>query len=506
MKSLFEMLERNVRDCPDMPAIVKGDVSVSYLELWAEISRFAAFARSCVKQGDRVAILMENCVEYVATMYGAWAVGGVAVGLNTACKAAELVELIRHSGAVLLVVDARHVELPEVLKCLAGGPLQVIVVGNLPEGDQAASWESLPEGNSPAPDVVSDQDRVASIIYTSGTTGKPKGVMLSHANIFSNIQSIVGYLPIARGDRFLCVLPFYYSYGHSVLHMNLAMGATLILENSFMYPQRVLKVMEQHKVTGFAGVPSTFALLTRRVSINDFDLSSLRYITQAGGAMAPSLVESVRHAFPWAQLFIMYGQTEATARLAFLPPEWLESKKGGVGVPVAGVSLRICGEQGESVQPGVPGEVQAKGPNVMMGYWRDEVETDNTIIDGWLKTGDLGYLDNDGCLFLTGRKSEMIKSGAHRINPKEIEEKILTLDGVDDVAVTGVPDEILGQVVSAYVVLQTGADITERDIMRFCKSALPNYKIPKYVNFVCDLPKTASGKVKKHLLIGLKDE
>jgi acyl-CoA synthetase (AMP-forming)/AMP-acid ligase II len=269
-----------------------------------------------------------------------------------------------------------------------------------------------------------------------------------------------------------------------------------------MYPRKVLESIATHRATGFYGVPSTYALLLDRGGITDHDLSSLRYITQAGGAMSPALTGRLRSALDNTRIFIMYGQTEATARISYLPPERLSDKTGSVGIPIPGVVITVRDEQGADLQPGYKGEIFVTGDNVMLGYWGDEEATSSVLADGWLKTGDMGHIDQDGFLYIDGRRSDIIKSGAHRINPREIEEVISELDGVSEVVVVGVADEMLGQIIKAVIIPRDHKVITKKDVQARCRAGLASYKVPKIVEFAESLPKTASGKIKRYLLAG----
>src|SRR3546814_165295 len=247
----------------------------------------------------------------------------------------------------------------------------------------------------------------------------------------------------APDDSTVSGLPFHYAYGASVLHTHLAVGARVVLEDNLVFPHLVAEALARERATGFPGVPSTFALLLERGRLDQYDLSSLRYLTQAGGAMAPALTRRVHAAFPQARLFVMYGQTEASARLTRLTPERLDDKLGSVGTPIDGVEIRVRRVDGSEASPGEAGEVCARGDNVMTGYWNAPEATAATLVDGWLRTGDLGHLDADGFLWLAGRRSDMIKTGAHRVHPQDVEEVIAELPGVREVAVTGVDDALL---------------------------------------------------------------
>jgi long-chain acyl-CoA synthetase len=495
MNDLLQNLREQVVIHNQRYAVVQAGNRVTYGQLWREIEAVAAELRSAgLKPGDGVALLMDNSAQYIAAYFAIWYVGGYTVALNTSLKARELANLISHCGAKMVLHDDDAKEL-SALSDLIGNETRLQAL-NVEFADAAAN-ESIDDA-SPA---KLDSHALASVIYTSGTTGHPKGVMLSRKNLSSNTESIIEYLSLTSDDRVMCVLPFFYSYGNSVMHTHLAVGATLVLENSFLFPHKVLQEMEQEEVTGFSGVPSTFSLLLARTKLQNYKLQKLRYITQAGGAMAPKAIEQIRMLLGQARFFVMYGQTEASARLTYLNPERLKEKLGSAGSAIPGVTLKIVDEQGGDVAIGDQGEVCAKGDNVMLGYLHDPEETKKTVVDGWVKTGDVGYLDSDGYLFLVGRNKEMIKTGAHRIAPIEIEEIICEYDAVGEVAIVGVADELLGQVIKAFVVLKENQGIEKRDLMRFCKERLPQYKIPKSIEFIDALPKTASGKVKKHLLV-----
>ena len=324
--------------------------------------------------------------------------------------------------------------------------------------------------------------------------------MLDHGNLAANTDSIVAYLGLSDADSIVNVLPFYYSFGNSVLHTHIAAGATLTIQKTFVYPHQVVDALAREKATGFAGVPSTFALLTGRVDLSRYDLSNLRYFAQAGGPMSPAMTNRVRSLLPDVSVYVMYGLTEASARVSYLPPERLLDKLGSIGVPIPGVEMQVRGKDGEILPAGTNGEIWVRGRNVMVGYWKDPDMTNHVLSDGWLRTGDIGRCDEDGFFFVEGRRSDIIKVGAHRISPLEVESVVEELEGVGEVAVAGVDDEFLGQVIKAYVVRNSGSSLSENDIKAHCRNRLATYKIPKYVEFIDALPKTSSGKVQRTLL------
>jgi len=342
-----------------------------------------------------------------------------------------------------------------------------------------------------------DMEKCAEIIFTSGSTGKPKGVMISHKNLIANTSSIVEYLQLTPDDRMLVVLPFYYCYGLSLLHTHLRAGGSIVFNNSFIFLGSVLKGLVDYNCTGFAGVPSHFQILLRKSdSFKQTKFPGLKYVTQAGGKLAPIFIDEFREAHPEIRFIVMYGQTEATARLSWLPPEIYEERKGSMGKGIPGVDLRVVNEKGQQIKPGETGEVVAKGDNIMMGYFADEEGTKNAIRNGWLYTGDLGTVDEDGYIYLTARSKEIIKVRGKRISPKEIEAVILSLPEVIDCTIEGVEDEIEGEMLKASITVRKesiGA-LTKERLVHHCSQHLALYKVPQLYEFKDNLTISATGK------------
>lgn len=482
------------RRTPSKAAFVHHGKPTSYGRFWQIAARLALELQVLgIDKGDRVAILLPNLPETAATIYGIWLAGGIAVPLNPQGKSRDLTVCLAHSGARHLVASPDNAEVRSTRDTLVPAPNLIDV-----EALANASVETAgrPEGDPSLPAAAD----LALILYTSGTTGAPKGVALTHGNLLANARAVVSYLRITADDNVLSVLPFYYAYGASVLHTHLLGGATIHLAENAMFPPELVRQLRDQSIAGFSAVPSTYALLLEKLPAQALDLPSLRYITQAGGAMPKPLLEKVRTVFPNALLYVMYGQTEATSRLTWLPPDRLDDKTGSVGIPVCGVEIRIATEDGGDARTGELGEVCARGPNIMAGYWQSEAATREVIRDGWLHTGDLGRLDDDGYLFLEGRRSDMIKTGGNRVSPGDVEEVLLELPAVSEAAVVGVDDSLLGQVIKAYVVLKQDATANDSLVKRHCKMRLPHYKVPKDIAFVDALPKTASGKIRRAAL------
>lgn len=480
-------------------ALITADRAWTYDELGRLTGAVSSFIGSSdIERGDRIAILLPNCPEYVATFYGTHLAGCVVVALNIQEPAAVLARLLEHCGAKMLFVDDKLRQLPQLRDLAANLELQII-----PVSDNSGAWSEIVSGSLPdfrrhVVDIRGSD--LAAIIYTSGTTGNPKGVMLSQKNLFANTESILNYLPISWIDKCFNALAFYYSFGNSILHTHMIAGACLILQNHVAFPHSVLRRMGEEKATSFYGVPTTFALLFGHDRLTDADLSSLRYIAQAGGPMSVPQQQQLSGDLPGVEIFVMYGQTEATARLSYLEPTHLVDKAGSVGKGIPGVTLRVGSNSDTRHTVDSPGEVYAFGDNIMAGYWNDSIATTEVLRDGWLRTGDLGYFDDDGFLFLTGRSSDMIKTGANRISPAEIEDVISRFDGVAEVGVYAIDDAILGQAVAAAIVREPESELDVQGIQRECLSGLSSYKVPKSIRFVESLPKTSSGKLKRHVL------
>jgi acyl-CoA synthetase (AMP-forming)/AMP-acid ligase II len=504
---VHHFLEQSASADPTAPVLIHGEERVSYGDLETESNRLGRLlVEDGIRPGDRVGLLEENSRLYAAAYYAILKAGAVAVPLNTAADARTIRDLLRDCGARGLVAGARlgrtaaqaAPELPELSLLVA--PAEAL--DQQPPAHTV--WRKLEEAGGLSGGSPPDASRVdldhASIIYTSGSTGTPRGAVLRHLNLVSNTRSIVRYLGLSRTDRILVVLPFYYVYGKSLLNTHIAVGGSVVIENRFMFPTVALDTLDKEEATGFAGVPSTFAILLNKTNIASRDLPSLRYVTQAGGAMAPALIRRLLEALPGKRIFVMYGATEASARLSYLEPDDLPDRIGSIGKAIPNVELRILRGDGSPAEPGETGEIVARGSNIMEGYWGDPDETRRVLDADGFHTGDLGRRDEDGFFYVVGRKRDMIKAGAHRISPKEIEDAILEHQEIHEVAVIGVPDELLGEAIRAFVVLRSENATSARDLAEFCQKRLPPYKVPRDFEFRRDLPKNPSGKILKQVL------
>lgn len=494
------LLHSSLRN-PDAEALVAGVCRATYAKLEnAALSLAGSLLAGGLKPGERVAVLTDAPFDYIVSYFGTLLAGGVFVGLNTQTSARTLKHLLCDCGASLTLTHRKFIKYFDGIA--DGVPnLRYVAIsgGGSVAGVTCGEFAGLLAGRSNNPGLLPRREPadLAQIIYTSGTTGKPKGVMLSHTNLVSNTLATVQYLGLTQNDRAMVVLPFFYSYGNSVLLTHIAVGGTLIVNQSFMYPALILDQMRAEEVTGFPGVPSTFALLLQRTLIRETSLPHLRYVTQAGGGMSPALVRELVAALPGTDIYVMYGQTEAAPRLSYLDPADLHRKSGSIGKAIPGVTLEVLTPAGDTVPPGEIGELVAQGENVMIGYWGQPETTAEVLRDGRLWTGDLVTIDEEGYLYVVGRQSDMIKSGAHRIAPREIEDVLLEHGAVFEAAVIGVEDDILGESLKACVVLKEAATCQEKELLRHCHQILPPYKVPHVIEFCDELPKTESGKIKK---------
>jgi len=510
MKTFCQLFHERVDSSPDAVAVHHRGEDHSYGQIAARADSFASWlCRQGVVRGDRIALLLENSADYVACYLGILRAGGVAVALNPDTTARELNSTLGDAAPVAAVVGSK-----------AAGPLADALSQGEPQNglnslrflifEKPAHHSLFPQkylvtelsdvfrtGTSPTLPEPGPDD-LAQLIYTSGTTGRPKGIMLSHRNIAANCRSILEYLELTAADSVFVILPFFYSYGNSLLFTHLAAGGRLVLASNFVFWNQALDLMESQQASGFSGVPSSYAMLLHRSNFLKRKLLHLRYMTCAGGGLAPAVIQQLRQAVPHVRLFPMYGQTEATARLSTLLPEEVDSKVGAIGRGIPGVELKVLDAVGRPVSPDETGEIVARGENVMVGYWNDPEETARVLRPEGLWTGDLARIDDDGYLYIVGRKNDIIKSGAYRINPKEIEDVIQEVRGVADAAVVGLPDAIWGEVPVAFVVPSAnGGAITEKDVVEHCRRQLPRYKAVHAVHFLPSLPKTSSGKTKR---------
>ncbi|HJL16610.1 MAG TPA: class I adenylate-forming enzyme family protein [Sandaracinaceae bacterium LLY-WYZ-13_1] len=506
---LQDHLTRSAERLPEKVALVCQGKRLTYRELDRRSNALAdSLVSRGVARGDRVLVLADNSVEAAIAFWAALKANAVVSMVNPQTKADKLEYLLADCRPASLVAGA-HLRRVFVDAAKASPHLKSVVVwGHLPDEALDAlpggvSWEdALADGrpDEPPPRRSIDVD-LASIIYTSGSTGDPKGVMLTHRNMLTAARSVGTYLETREDDVILGVLPLSFDYGLYQMIMAFRWGARLVLERSFAYPAKVLETMASEKVTGFPGVPTIFALLGS-LDLSPYDLSSIRFVTNTAAALPLKHIEMLQEIFPTARIYSMYGLTECK-RCTYLPPEDLSEKPGSVGVAIPDTELWLVDDEDRELGPGQVGQLVIRGATVMAGYWEKPDQTAKRLRPGRipgervLYTGDLCKLDEDGYLYFVGRMDDIIKSRGEKVAPKEVENVLLDLPGVHEAAVIGVPDEILGQAVKAFVVLEKDADLSEKEILRHCQGNLEGFMVPKHVALVQGLPKSPNGKIRK---------
>jgi long-chain acyl-CoA synthetase len=494
---IHHFLEMSAARSPDKLAIVHGPERPSYAAVNRLANRLAhRLLRLGVRPGDRVALLSENSVEYVYGFYGILKTGAVAVPLNTELKPDGLVATLKVLEAKALLVSRKF---ERAGRAADPSPLRPELLVLTPSG----VLEPGPGGPGPAgpsdqdPDRPVDPGSCAVIIFTSGSEGKPKGVMLSHANILANTRSIVEYLALTADDVQMVVLPFFYVMGQSLLNSHVAVGGTLVINNQFAYTASVLKQMAEEKVTGLSGVPSTYAQLLFKSPLAEYRdrLPALRYCSQAGGHMARSIKLALLEALPpQTRLVIMYGATEASARLTYLPPEFLRAKIDSIGRPIPGVTMDVLSAEGQVLGPDQNGELVARGENIMLGYFRDEEATRKVIDQHGYHTGDLGFRDREGFFFVTGRKDDQIKIDGHRVNLQEIEDTLLESGQLIECLVFPVADGSRDLALAGLAVPREGSPRGADLLLEHCRAKMPKYKVPRFLYLIDAIPKNSNGK------------
>ena len=488
MENIVQLLYRSAANYPENLCVVSPTGKVTYREMLHQVqSLMFTLYQEGVRRGDRVVIYFKNSSEYIAAFFAVAALNAVAVPVNAANNLHHIKHIIDTTEPVLILAD----------KALANGfaredMQKVRVLQNLVQWGQEIEF-----AGDCMPYNTGSNAKTAMIIFTSGTSALPKGVMLSHGNLLANTQSILDYLHLTHRDSVLVTISFSYSYGNSLLLTHVASGGTLVLENHAAFPVKVIESLKNFKPTGFSTVGSYLNLLMKAAPIDKLGFSGLKYITFAGEATNYNLLQQLQKTCPELKIFVMYGQTEASARLSYLPCELLAQKSGSVGKGISNVELKVVNERGGQVAPGETGEILARGPNIMQGYWRDEEGTRAVLQNGWLHTGDIATVDRDGYIFIQGRNNDIIKYLGHRISPMEIEGCIDKIPGVFESAV--VESIQNGETcIKAFVV--TDGKTTIEAIHEHIKNVLPPFKRPAVIQVISEIPRTTNGKIKRAAL------
>jgi long-chain acyl-CoA synthetase len=493
---LGQMLAQSAARNPEKAAVIFKDQRTSYAELNARANAVAnALSSLGIEPGDRVALYMHNIPLYMEAYYGILKAGGSVVPLNVLYKSGEVEYILRDSGAKALLTFAPFA--PNALAATANAPeIRHVIVASPEPIPGTVSWaEVIANASTTEPTIEVHPEQVAVLCYTSGTTGRPKGAMLSHRNLFANCEQamMVQAISTRPDDVIWLALPLFHIYGMNLgLNLTLMNGATIALVERFD-PVGSLEVLQKHRCTVLYGAPPMYVAWVQTPSLRDYDFSSVRFIVSGAAALPVAVLEAFQAA-TGVPISEGYGLSEA-APIVSSNAAGPVVKPGTVGPAIPGVEVRIVDEAENDVPQGQIGELICRGPNVMMGYWHQPEATAETLRDGWLHTGDLASMDEDGYISIADRMKDMIIVSGYNVYPREVEETLFKHPAVADAAVVQYPDPYQGESVMAFVVLKQGESATEQDIIEFCRNEIAVFKCPRKVVFTDALPKNTTGKV-----------
>ncbi|MCG6155287.1 acyl-CoA ligase (AMP-forming), exosortase A system-associated [Rubinisphaera margarita] len=519
---VHHMLRSAAGRFPEKEALVCGEARLSYAELSASVARYAeALCQIGVERRDRIGVLLDPSVEQVLSIFAVSQAQAVFVPIHHSLMAEQVSHICADCGITTLIVSSgKYDDLQEALEQLPAIERVVLSDSGERESDshQIYPLNSLldRELTGSLSDTVTEKD-LAAILYTSGSTGRPKGVMLSHANLVAGASIVSNYLRITERDRILAVLPFSFDAGLNQLTTAVQQGATLVLMR-FTFGREVVSLVEREHITGLAGVPPFWNLLIQpRSGLTSGGMKGLRYITNTGGHMPGPTLEVLRRELPSTDIYLMYGLTEAF-RSTYLPPEELDRRPNSMGRAIPNTEILVINEQGKRCQPGEVGELVHHGPTVSMGYWGHPELTARVLRphpfpmssnDDGVRvcySGDLVTLDDDGFLYFVARRDNQIKTCGFRVSPTEVEEALMKIEGIHEIAVVGTPDDLIGEHINAFAVLREGARLEASEIIARSALLLPRHMVPKRVSFLDRLPKTSSGKIDYKVLKGISLE
>lgn len=497
---LRAMLQQTVTQYGQRDCLVQDKVRWTF----ADFARYVDSAagelqrRWNISSGERVAILLTNRLEFAVAYYAAVTIGAIAVVLNARCKAPELEFMLRDSEPRVLITEPiLYEEVGPVLEHVPGLEAVILCAGDDALPSSTLSFDTLTQASRKPFQVAIAEDDVAALLYTSGTTGRPKGAMQTHRNLVSNAMIATRLFQFAPGDRTLIVAPFYHATGvNSQLTAMLYAGGTSIVRPAFKADD-FMEWIERERVTIGIGVATMFWLMLHSPNFDRYDLSSLRYIIYGGSPAPVELLGQLSRTFPHVQLGNVWGLTECTSIATLLPGSETLRIPESVGLPAPVLQVRVVDAVGQEVPDGESGELIVKGPSVVRGYWRRPEATASTFKEGWLYTGDIGRKDADGFLYVLDRKKDMIIRGGQNIYSIEVENVLYQHPAVLEAAVVGVADEVFGEQVKAVLVPKPGMELDGVEVRDFCRRAIADYKVPKYVEIVSALPRNPGGKVIK---------
>ena len=508
---IHHMLRTSARRLPDKEALVHRDRRLTYREVWRQVEGLAAgLIEAQVERGDRVGIYLEPSIAQAIAIFGISRAAGVFVPINGQLFPDQVAHIARDCGMkALITARSKLGALAPILKDIPSLERVVVVADDGPaetpiaglDFDELCRRPGLPATRDPG--IEKD---LAAILYTSGSTGKPKGVMLAHGQVMAGASIVSDYLEISEADRILALLPFSFDAGLNQVMTAFQQGATVVLK-TFVFAREVVQTLLTERITGLAGVPTLWSLLAQpSSSLAKQPPPHLRYITNTGGAMPQTVLGVLRGALPGTRIFLMYGLTEAF-RSTYLPPEELDRRPTSIGKAIPNTEILVVDEHGQLCAPGQVGELVHRGPTVSLGYWGAPDLTARVLRPNPIRprevgdgervcySGDYVTMDAEGFLYFVGRRDTMIKTSGFRVSPTEVEEVLFQTGLVKGAAVIGVPDEILGQSIKAFVSGRDGDTVDVDRLLELCATKMPRHMVPKAITVLDDLPKTTSGKV-----------
>ncbi|MBI2184885.1 MAG: long-chain fatty acid--CoA ligase [Thaumarchaeota archaeon] len=500
-QTILQMLERTVDRFPNKTFMIVKGQAVTYQTLASEVSRAASrLARLGVKQGDRVCLYLGNRPEFIYLHFGTLKLGAIVVPINVTYRRRELAYIPENSGAKIFVTDDFGWQYFFDAKGELGSVQHTIIVSDKPPPHDSYSYNQLPYQQTTFESVSIKPDDIAAIIYTSGTTGRSKGAMLTHRNFTSNIHDLAQVWKWTSSDRLLLGLPMFHVHGLGVvLHGVVYTGGSLVLMERFD-AARALQLISEHRCNVFMGVPTMYSMLLEVEEPLKYDLSHMRLFVSGSAPLPVKVFRNFKEKYGF-EIVERYGMTETIMNIS--NPVEGTRKPGSVGLPLPNVQVKIVDQTGKTAPSKEVGEIMVKGSNVMKGYWNMEDATRETFVDKWFKTGDLGYVDDDGYILITGRKKEMIIISGFKVYPREVEDVLSEHPKVKEAAVIGVSDQLKGERVKAFVVPQPGTPPSEEELIKHCRKILASFKTPSSITIIDTMPRTASGKIIKGALAEL---
>jgi len=494
---LGDIISKTANEKKEKTAAVLNDREITFNQLEKESNQLAHGLKDLgIKPSDMVSIMLSNSIEFLISYVGVIKSGATMVPLNISFKVPAVEYILNNSEAKIIITSKKF--LPLIQKCDLDYLENIILV----DGEKSDDYLLLSEFKSKKTNLPKleniDEEFTAACLYTSGTTGQPKGAMLSHHNLIFDTEKTIQHLKLDETDRYICVLPMFHAFAETVcMLMPLFLGAEIVIIDKFL-PETVLKTIQEKNITFFAGVPTMYSALLNVKNKDEYDLSHLNLCISGGAAMPQQTMEDFEKIFN-VKILEGNGPTE-TSPVAYVNPVDGERKSGSVGLPIPETEVKIVDEKDNEMPIGEIGEITVKGDHVMKGYYKKPEATEKALRGGWLHTGDLGKMDRDGYVYIVDRKKDMINVGGMNVYPREIEEQLYKHPKIREAAVVATKDELRGEIPKAIIVLKDGESASEREIQKYCMQYFANYKVPKLVDFLDELPKNATGKIDKKSL------